>query len=123
MGNLRDDLLASLRQTAQLLTGPAGEALRGIIGDAVRDPRRTTEIRRRSERGTGKVMVEITRRAVERGEISARNVSPRRLEAGHAVLRQYFLIHGAPIADELIVEIVDEVMLPLLRDRGAAPPD
>lgn len=114
-GSLRADLLASLRQTAGLLAGPAGEALRGVISDVVREPGRTAETRRRSQRGTRKTMKEITRRAIERGEIEASAVTPRRLEAGHAVLRQHFLIEGPPIRDELIVEIVDEVMLPLLR--------
>ena len=51
-GSLRGDLLAWMRQTAGLLTGPAGEALRGLLGDALSDPSRTLELRRRS-RGTG----------------------------------------------------------------------
>jgi hypothetical protein len=31
------------------------------------------------------------------------------------VLRFHFLVHGAPIADTVVVEIVDEVVLPLFR--------
>jgi hypothetical protein len=30
-------------------------------------------------------------------------------------MRFYFLTHGGPVPDQVIVEIVDEVMLPLLR--------
>ncbi|GAA2775964.1 hypothetical protein GCM10020219_053330 [Nonomuraea dietziae] len=41
-------------------------------------------------------------------------MTPRRLEVGQAMLRHQFLSHGVPIADEVIVEIVDEVLLPLL---------
>jgi hypothetical protein len=33
---------------------------------------------------------------------------------GPALLRQHFLIHGAPVPDSVLVEIVDDVMMPLV---------
>jgi hypothetical protein len=42
-------------------------------------------------------------------------VTERRLETGPALLRHQFLTQGVPIPDEVIVEIVDEVMIPLLQ--------
>jgi AcrR family transcriptional regulator len=118
-GTLRGDLLASLRASAEALAGPAGEAMRGLISDVLRDPATTRQVRQHSQ-GTGrKVMQEITRRAAERGEIDASVLTPRRLETGQALLRTHFLFNGVPIPDEVIVEIVDEVVLPLF---GAAPP-
>ena len=36
-------------------------------------------------------------------------------EAGPALLRLHFLTHDGPVPDDVIVEIVDEVVLPLLR--------
>lgn len=116
-GSLRGDLLAGLRQTAALLTGPAGEALRGLLSDALRDPGRTAEIRQRSQGTARKTMQEIARRAVERGEIDSGTITPLRLEAGYALLRHRFLFSSEALPDELIVEIVDEVILPLLRSR------
>lgn len=117
-GSLRGDLLAMLRRTAELLAGPAGEAMRGLLSDALRDARRTAELRARSQ-GTGRIaMLEITRRAAERGEIDPAAVTERRLEVGQALLRQHFLFRGVPVPDQVIVEIVDEVLVPLF----AAPP-
>jgi AcrR family transcriptional regulator len=117
-GSLRGDLLAWMRQIAGLLTGPAGEALRGMLGDALSDPSRTLELRRRS-RGTGhRTMQEISGRAVERGEIEAAAVTTRRLDVAESMLRHQFLVAGAPIPDEVIVEIVDEVVVPLFRCRA-----
>jgi AcrR family transcriptional regulator len=117
-GTLRGDLLAALRGIAQLRAGPAGEALRGVLSDVLSDPARTAEARRRSQ-GRGRRAIElIVRRAVERGEIDGTAVTPRRVEAGPALLRHRFLFNGVPIPDEVIVEIVDEVMLPLF---GCAP--
>jgi AcrR family transcriptional regulator len=112
-GSLRGDLVAALRQAAGLLTGPTGEALRGLLSDVLRDSARTAQVRRNSRRAGRRTMQEITRRAIERGEIDASAVTPRRLDVGQALLRDYFLFSGDPIPDEVIVDIVDDVILPL----------
>ena len=112
-GSLRGDVLAFMRAAADLLAGPGGEALRGLLGDALADPSRTLELRKHS-RGTGhRVMQELARRAVERGEITSDAITPRRLDVAQAMLREQFLFHGPPIPDAVIVEIVDEIVLPL----------
>ncbi|GAA3805657.1 TetR/AcrR family transcriptional regulator [Sphaerisporangium flaviroseum] len=111
-GTLRGDLLAGLRRTADVLAGPAGEAMRGLLSDVLRDHARTIEVRRHHQGAGRRLMQEITRRAVERGEIDAAAVTPRRLEAGQAMLRSHFLFNGVPIPDEVIVEIVDEILMP-----------
>jgi AcrR family transcriptional regulator len=116
-GNLRGDLLTTLRATADLLAGPAGEALRGALSEVLSDPVRAAEVRRYTQGSGRRIMGEIARRSVERGEIAAAAVTPRRLEAGLALLRQHFLINGVPIADTVIVEIVDEVVIPLLHSH------
>jgi AcrR family transcriptional regulator len=116
-GSLRGDALAFMRTAADLLAGPGGEALRGLLGDALADPSRTLELRRHS-RGTGhRVMHEITRRAVERGEINSDAITSQRLDVAQAMLREQFLFHGPPIPDAVIIEIVDEIVLPLFRQR------
>jgi AcrR family transcriptional regulator len=112
-GSLRGDTLAFLRAAAKLLAGPGGEALRGLLGDALADPSRTLELRRHS-RGTGhRIMQEIVQRAVTRGEINSAAITPRRLDVAQAMLREQFLFHGPPIPDAVIVEIVEETVLPL----------
>jgi AcrR family transcriptional regulator len=119
-GSLRGDVLAWMRGVAELLAGPAGEALRGLLGDALTDAARTRRLRDRSH-GTGRVaMREITRRAVERGEIAEAAVTDRRLDVAQAMLRQQFLFTGPHVPDGAVVEIVDEVVLPLLRSRDGS---
>jgi AcrR family transcriptional regulator len=112
-GSLRGDVLAFLRQSAQLLGGPAGQALRGLLGDALRDQERMQELRRRSHRNGVTAMTEITRRAVARGEIDPATITPVRLEVAHSLLRQRFLFDGAPIDDQVIVDIVEQAVMPL----------
>jgi AcrR family transcriptional regulator len=112
-GSLRGDLLALLRRNAELLAGPAGEALRGLLGDVLSDPARTKELRGLSHGNGRKAIQELVRRAAARGEIDGDAVTPRRLDVPQAMLRQYFLFNDVPVPDEVIVEIVDEVVVPL----------
>ncbi|MEU6798712.1 TetR/AcrR family transcriptional regulator [Nonomuraea wenchangensis] len=116
-GELRGDLIALLGQAARALSGPAGEALRGLLGEALSSGSQLGAMRRTSQGMGRKAMEEVVRRAVERGEVDPGVVTPRRLDAGHALLRHHFLFNGTPIPGELVVQIVDEVLVPLF-ERG-----
>ncbi|RVX38232.1 TetR family transcriptional regulator [Nonomuraea polychroma] len=116
-GTLRGDLVAMLGQVAQALSGPAGEAMRGLLGEALSSGSPLSSMRRTSQGIGRRTMEEVVRRAVERGEIDPDAITPRRLDAGHALLRHHFLFNGAPIPGELVVQIVDEVLVPLLTHR------
>ncbi|HEX4811488.1 MAG TPA: TetR/AcrR family transcriptional regulator [Nonomuraea sp.] len=113
-GTLRGDLVAMLRQAAQALSGPAGEALRGLLGEALSSESPLRALRRTSQGMARRTMEEVVRRAVDRGEVAPGAVTPRRLDAGHALLRHHFLFGGPPIDDDLVIQIVDEVVVPLL---------
>ncbi|MGN9781787.1 TetR/AcrR family transcriptional regulator [Nonomuraea sp. ZG12] len=119
-GSLREDLLDVLRRSSAALSGPAGEAMRGLLSEVLRDESVAQAFRENSQGASRKMMAEIARRAVERGEIDPAAVTPRRLDSGQALIRQYFLFHGPPIPDRLIVDVVDEVMVPLLAGAGPA---
>lgn len=113
-GSLRGDLLALLRSAAEMLAGPGGTAIRGLISDALRDPQLADRLRSYTRGRSVAAMNEIVRRATDRRELGPGTITTRQLEAGLWVTRFHFLINGSPISDEVIVEIVDEVVLPLL---------
>ena len=114
-GSLRGDLLAVLRAVAEQLAGPTGRAMGGVLGDALGDPALAARVRSHA-RGAGQVgMREIARRAISRGEAHPDAVTETRLQTGHALVRHHFITRGTPIPDEVLVEITDEVLLPLLR--------
>jgi AcrR family transcriptional regulator len=113
-GSLRGDLLALLRSAAEMLAGPGGTAIRGLISDALRDPQLADRLRSYTRDRSVAAMNEIVRRATDRRELGPGTITTRQLEAGLWVMRFHFLINGSPISDEVIVEIVDEVVLPLL---------
>ena len=121
-GSLRGDLLAFFRAAADHLDGPAGSALRGVLGDALGDPGSAAELygARHRRRSTEQLRF-LLQRAVARGEVAPARlalVGTRALEAGPAVVRQHHLWEGR-VDDRLCEEVVDEVVLPLLLGGGA----
>ena len=114
-GSLRGDLLALFRSAALLLAGPAGFAIRGLVSDALRDPGLAGQLRGYTRGRSLAALRDVLRQAGQRGELSPEAITPRQLEAGLSMLRFHFLVNGAPVADTVIVEIVDEVVLPLFR--------
>ena len=117
-GSLRGDLLAHLALTAELLAGPAGEALRGFIGEALVN--RVPLAVLRGEGGTEReAMITITGRAAGRGELDPAALTDLRLDTAQALLRQHVLMRGTPVAAEDLAAMVDEVLVPLLRSPPA----
>ncbi|MCI0142753.1 TetR/AcrR family transcriptional regulator [Arthrobacter bambusae] len=119
-GSLRGDALAILRLVAQQLEGAVGQAMRGLLGEALQNPAVAAEIREYARGNVAKIMRAIIEQAASRGECDPSVATETRIEAGPALLRQRFIFSGAPIDDEFLVHVVDEVMLPLLM---AGPPN
>jgi AcrR family transcriptional regulator len=116
-GSLRGDLLALLRSAAELLAGPAGTAIRGLISDALRHPELTAQLRNYTRGRSVAAMADIVR-----AELPSGTITVRQLDAGLSVMRFYFLTHGGRVPDQVIIEIVDEVMLPLLHAAAVSQP-
>ncbi|MFB9571393.1 TetR/AcrR family transcriptional regulator [Streptomyces yanii] len=112
-GDLRSDLVAFLRGMALFLRGPFGSASRSIVieGNA------TTHA---SVFG-GEVLVAIVGELVEqaraRGELHG-SPSPLALNIGHAVLMWEFTFTRNPPTDDNLVEFVDTVWLPAIRQSS-----
>lgn len=64
--------------------------------------------------GRNRLMREILDRAAARGDIAPAAVTPQFIELAPALVDHHFLMHGAPIPDEVLTGIVDNVLLPLL---------
>ncbi|GAB3449462.1 TetR/AcrR family transcriptional regulator [Actinophytocola sediminis] len=112
-GDLRQDALALLRQCADLLAGPRGDLVRGLIPEVLRNPE-LGAARARIATLSDDPMLTVLRRAADRGAVRPSAVTPRVAGVATALVREHFLLHDAPIPDEVIVEIVDQVLLPLV---------
>lgn len=113
-GSLREDTLALLRHGAKSLNGLFGEAVRGLMAESLNHPELTENLRATMFTSRDRLMREILERAAARGEIAADAINPQVISFAPALVDHHFLIHGAPIPDEVLTDIVDCLLLPLL---------
>ena len=114
-GSVREDLLGCLRGFAKLLNGPSGEAVRGLMAETMRNPDLMEVVRIRFiDPGVG-LFLEVLRRGAVRGEVRADAITHRIASLGPDLLREHFMVHRTPILDRVLIEIVDDVIVPLIR--------
>jgi AcrR family transcriptional regulator len=114
-GSVRGDVLGFLRGVADVLNGPAGEAVRGLMIEAMGDPELRAVIRARFIEPATDCMLEALRRGVVRGEVRPAALTPLVAGAAIAVLREQFLLGGVSLHESLLVEVVDTIVVPLTR--------
>jgi AcrR family transcriptional regulator len=120
-GDLRGQLLAVLRQIASDLGSPTSVAVRHLIAEFVRTPELTQTINPHLDDPVIPPILEVLRRAAVRGQVPVGALTPRVAGVGPYILRTHAIISGTPIADPVVVEIVDLVLLPLLRGYAEHP--
>ncbi|WP_406139476.1 TetR/AcrR family transcriptional regulator [Streptomyces sp. NBC_01089] len=117
-GSLRSDVFAALRQLSARLSTSHGDILRGLLTEAMHDPEFARLVRERIHTAGPGPIQDVLWRAVTRGELEPWVPASRRATVAADLLRNHYLLFGAPIPDDVITEIVDDVYLPLL----LAPP-
>jgi AcrR family transcriptional regulator len=119
-GDLRGDVLALLRgANGHLSAATIGGVLRSLLAAAADDPELMAQLRDSViDAGSGWWLT-VLGRAVARGEVSPEALHPRVATVAIVLLRNEYVARGTTtVPDSVIVEIVDEVYLPLLRGRG-----
>lgn len=114
-GDLRADLFAVLRAAANRLDGPFGEAARGLIAETLADPESTRAARNHLESDRNQIITTVLERAVGRGQVTRQALTPHLISLAPALVSHHFLLRGAPIADQTINDILDHVVMPLMR--------
>ncbi|MFI7205980.1 TetR/AcrR family transcriptional regulator [Micromonospora aurantiaca (nom. illeg.)] len=119
-GTLRGDALEMLRLANETWSSPHGAVLRGLLAAAADDPEMLTLMRERSGADTmDRAWIGMLERAAARGQAPAAAVRHRVATVPMMLLRAEYAMRGVPsVPDEVLVEIVDEVFLPLVRGRG-----
>lgn len=116
-GSYRTDMLAVVRGWAALFTGPQAGVLRAVIAAAADDPELTTAFRTDVIGWRKHEMAALLRRGIERGEVRADVPVEIARELAQSVLWHRLLITGDPITDDLVVQLVDEVLVPFVSPR------
>ena len=120
-GELRGDVLELLRRANRQLSSPAGDILRSLLGSAGDDPQLLAQLREQTADAGSGTWLTVLGRAVARGEAVPEALHPRVATVALVLLRNEYITRGTPVVpDQVLVEIVDEVYLPLIRGRGSA---
>jgi len=86
-GDLRAELVNVLRQVADGMAAPSGEAARGLVAELVRSPALAQAVRPLLIDTSLAPMLEVLRRAAVRGEIPVTALTPRYASIGTDLLR------------------------------------
>ncbi|MFI6928694.1 TetR/AcrR family transcriptional regulator [Nonomuraea spiralis] len=117
-GELRGDVLELLRRANRYWSSPLGAILRDLLAAAGGATEFLAQLQEESDDGVAAPWLAVLERAVSRGEAAPESLRPRVATVAIVLLRNEFMVRGAPSApDDVLVEIVDEVFLPLVRRR------
>lgn len=121
-GDLREDVLELLRGANRHWSSPLGAVLRELLAAAGGAAELLGQLQDQSGDAVAAPWLTVLGRAVARGQAAPEALHPRVATVAVVLLRNEFVVRGVPTApDDVLVEIVDEVYLPLVRRRGPAP--
>jgi AcrR family transcriptional regulator len=113
-GTLRGDVLALLRRMSSRLAEIGPETVYGLLGDYLSDAGMFARSRDQLLSISAEVMETILKRAADRGEARA-GVENRIATLPTALFRNELFLARTPPSEGTLVEIVDDVFLPLVR--------
>ncbi len=112
-GTVRGDLMIILRRISEMVDEVSPEVIFGLSAELLHesDSLRFPGV----HEGHLKIVTEILRRGVERGEIAAEKLTSRIASLPFDLVRYQLMILQQPLAKRDIKEIVDRIFLPLVR--------
>lgn len=117
-GSVRADLVELLGRMAVTMSSPTGCAMQSVMGNANCSPSMVGLIRDRVLEPRRQMLVDAVRQGIKRGEVRADVAAELAADVGPSMIVQRFLTEGPPITHRVVVEIVDQVIMPLLEPRG-----
>ncbi|MGJ5834045.1 TetR/AcrR family transcriptional regulator [Streptomyces ossamyceticus] len=119
-GNVRDDLLELCRQAREAMFSRPGFALRSVIHecDTLQAERFHTVIIEGVVEPTVKLLREVMERGIKRGEVRSDAANGYVLDAIPAMMMYRSKVCGSEWSEREIAEMVDQLMVPLLRSPG-----
>ncbi|MFF9495252.1 TetR/AcrR family transcriptional regulator [Streptomyces flaveolus] len=121
LGSVRDDLLALCRRARDAMFSRPGFALRAVLHecDTVQAERFHAVIFEGVIEPTIKMLREVITRGIERGEVREEAANSYVFDAVPAMMMYRAKVCGSEWTDQEVEEMIDQLMVPLLRPEGA----
>ena len=120
-GDVRDDIAAVFSQLLAVINSPVGRAMLRLVGELDREREFYETVQTRVLAPRKEVMLSVLQRAAARGQISPEVVQPVVAEAGPALIIHRLVCAGPPVDPAFAAEVLDQVVMPLLRPASARP--
>ncbi len=114
-GSVRDDLVVVLGRMVATMNTPAGSAMQNLMGSQQCGPETIQTVHGRVVEPRKQLMLSVLRRGADRGQVRPDAVTMLAAEVGPALIVQHVLDDGPPVDRALVEQIVDQVLMPLLR--------
>jgi AcrR family transcriptional regulator len=118
-GSLEGDLRAMMRSLVSVITGPAGAATLSLLSTVPHQPALAQAFQNGPLAVWRQSFDEIWARAEQRGEIRTGVATSVAAETTSALLVQRWLLTGRPVDDAFADEVLETVVLPLVREATA----
>ncbi|WP_051393286.1 TetR/AcrR family transcriptional regulator [Glycomyces arizonensis] len=116
-GAVRADLERVMHRIAEVQAGPDGEAVRGYVGELTASSD-GEELRDDIERPRVRIVTAIFEAGIKAGAVRPEALTPRIANLAPSLMTHYFLTRGEPAPPEVIDEILDLVVMPLITETG-----
>ena len=121
-GSLRGDLLALAENACRLVGSADGDVITGLMTAAAMNPTLAETMHQCMYESKRHAHDTIVRRAVERGELDSTASAALLQEVVHAMLMTRRLWTTAPLDQDFVLHLIDDILLPLLTYRRAERP-
>jgi AcrR family transcriptional regulator len=116
LGSLRADLLWLFTRVADRMAGMMTETIAGVMAEAFKHPEVQSLLRERIDSAPLTSAIQtVVDNAAERGEIRPVILPKMAARLPLDLIRSEAIVRGAPITDDTIATMVDDVYLPLLK--------
>jgi AcrR family transcriptional regulator len=112
-----DALRGVARAISRVIASPAGEVIRAIKCEAVRDPELARAIDDRFQAPRREFLLQLLRRGIARGEVRPGADTALVADVLPAVLTHRVIMQREPITQRVITDIIEQVLLPLIEPR------
>ena len=117
-GSLREDVIAVLRRSSAAIAEVGVDTVFGLFGDFFADEEQFARFQGQVLQVGAGVMGTVLKRAAERGEIRE-GISARIATLPTDLFRHELLLNRTPPSEMAILEIVDDLFMPLVRNGSA----
>lgn len=114
-GSIREDLLVLMRSMIAAVNSRSGCAMQAFMCDNSVDKHVIQVVKTRVMEPRHQMLMDALSRGRDRGEVRADAADERTAQVGPALILHEYLMHGTPVSDAFAVQLVDDVLLPLLR--------